>query len=507
MPSSSPADPPEPAGDGGLEALITQADRLRGRIDALRRGGPDGGGGDAPERRWQQALWELAAHQADDLGGQLAQLRDGLADVPGDCDGPADSGAPAGHGVPAQPAQPGSAAYAAPSASGSGTSLVRRVGSAEWDLLTDEVSWSEELYRIFGRTAADGPLSLDELPSWVWTEDRGPLMAAVTDCLVDGRPLDGEFRVVRPDGGVRTVHMTGESVLDDEGGTGSMWAVLRDVSALRRSEQAVRESRDSVRQERLAERTARRLAVELQQEVLPPWRGSQRLPLRGGPVGTLDLAAHYLPSAEGALVGGGWYDALEISDGAAAGGAVLLTVGDLTGHGASATAGMAQLVGALRGMSLAGVRPGPLMGHLNRLLDAAPQPALGSALCCRYEAATRTLAWSQSGHPAPLLLRGGTGEALSPPDGVLLGATYGAAYGERTEHLEPGDVLVLHTEGLAAHGGPTGLRRGGATDRLLSLAPRIASARNAQECLRAVVEEFGGRDREDDACVLIARVR
>lgn len=509
MPSSHSADSSGAPGGVRLDALISQADRLRGGIDAFRR--KDGAGAteaDEYRRRWQRALWDLAAHQADDLGGQLAQLREGLTgpELPEREGG---VGPLAGSGPEAAlPAQPGGAAYGAgPADAGGpgGRSLVRRVGSAEWNLLTDEVTWSRELYRIFGRTAADGPLSLDELPAWVWSEDRGPLMASVTDCLVDGRPIDGEFRLVRPDGGVRTVHVTGEPVLDDEGGTASMWAVLRDVSELRRSEQAVRESRESLQRERQAARTGRRLAVELQQSALPPWRGPRRLSRRGGGTGSLDVAAHYLPSAAGDLVGGGWYDALELPDGAS-----LLTVGDLTGHGPSATSGMALLLGALRGMSLAGVGPGQIMGHLNRLLDSAAQPALGSAVCCRYDPVSRSLTWSQAGHPVPLLFRRGTGSVPAPPEGVLLGARFGAAYGQHTQQLERGDLLVLHTDGLTPRAEDPGRHEapGGRTapDPLLALAPRFASARTAQECVRAVVEEFGDRDREDDACVLVARV-
>jgi len=43
-------------------------------------------------------------------------------------------------------------------------------------------------------------------------------------------------------------------------------------------------------------------------------------------------------------------------------------------------------------------------------------------------------------------------------------------------------------------------------NRLLDLAPRFGGARTAQDCARLVVEEFGAAEREDDACVLVARV-
>lgn len=182
-------------------------------------------------------------------------------------------------------------------------------------------------------------------------------------------------------------------------------------------------------------------------------------------------------------------------------GATLLSVGDLTGQGVTVASGMAMLLGALRGMAVAGTRPGQLMSWLNQLLDASVQPSLGSAVCCRYRPETRTLTWAQAGHPAPLLFRNGTGRMLAAPEGVLLGATSGAVYGQAEETLEDGDLLLLHTDGLVpGHYGAE------AVQRLLDLAPRFRGARTAQDCVRTVVEEFGESEREDDACVLIARI-
>ncbi|PRH77347.1 phosphatase, partial [Streptomyces solincola] len=321
-----------------------------------------------------------------------------------------------------------------------GGSLVGRVGSAEWDLLTDAVHWSSELFTLFGRPQGSRPLALDELPSVVFAEDQPLLTTMVTGCLVDGKSLDGEFRIVRGDGRVRTVHMTGEPVLDADGCTASMWAVLRDVSELRRSERAVRASRDSLERRHQIERVEQRVAVELQEAVLPPWRAAAALP--DGPAG-LDLAGRHLPSGAPTGIGGDWYDALRLPDGE-----VLLTAGGLTGHGLSAASAMTMVLGALRGMAVAGIRPGMLLGHLNEMLECAAQPALGSAVCCRYDPASGTLRWAQAGHPAPLLFRGGSGRALARPEGALLGAVTGAEYGQAEVRLVPGDLLVLCTDGL-----------------------------------------------------------
>ncbi|MBB5935336.1 PP2C family protein-serine/threonine phosphatase [Streptomyces zagrosensis] len=472
--------PPERGARSALDALISQTRRLRGGVDAVRReSGVEDEHSEDPHARWQRVLCELAVHHLDDLGEHLGQLREGLPVDP-------EEAAPPRERVPAAPPEP------------ERRSLLSRVGSAEWNLLTDEVTWSAELYEIFGRRPADGGLSLDELPSWVHCDDQATLTAMVTDCLVDGKPINGEFRIAGPGDRERTVHMVGEPVLEADGSTGSMWAVLRDVSELRRSQQALHETRDSLQRQRHIAQTEHRLAVELQEAVLPPWRSSLQLPHPEGNT-ALDLAAHYLPSAISALIGGDWYDALHLPDGR-----TLLSVGDLTGHGVAATSGMATMLGALRGMAVAGVEPGPLMGFLNQMLDASAQPALGSAVCGLYDSRTRTLTWSQAGHPAPLIFRGGTGWALRPPEGVLLGATSGATYTQRTEVLEPGDVLVLHTDGLAPRSTQASVEAG--AERLLSLAPRFSVARTAQECVRTIVEAFGDEQREDDACVLIARI-
>ncbi|MFG2573849.1 PP2C family protein-serine/threonine phosphatase [Streptomyces sp. NPDC048481] len=445
----------QPPGRGPVDALITQTRRLKGDMDAVRPAAP--GDQADPRGRWQRALYELARHQLDDLDAHLAQLRDG----------------------PPPAVRTASAAPAADRRE----SLLSRVGSAEWNLLTDEALWSEELCRILGRDPAAPALTLDELPSLVLEEDRPKLTSMVTGCLVDARPIDGEFRVVRPDGEPRTVHMMGEPVLDAEGGTASMWAVLRDVSQLRRSQRAVRESRDSLQRQRQRAQAEQQLAAELREAVLPSWRGPLNLP--GGGDGSLDLAARRLPAT---TAGGDWYDALELPDGR-----TLLGVGDLTGQGPAVTSHTAMLLGALRGMAMAGTEPGQLLSWLNQLLDATVQPALAGALCCHYRPDTRTLTWAQAGHPAPLLFRAGTGRRLDAPQGVLLGAASRSVYGQAEETLEEGDVLLLHTESLSA-------------DRLLGLAPRLDGARTAQDCVRTVVEECGETGRDHDACVLVARV-
>ncbi|MDG9717994.1 PP2C family protein-serine/threonine phosphatase [Streptomyces sp. DH24] len=461
MPSHQPAgrSAAQPPGRGPVDALISQTRRLKGDVDAVRRDTP--ADGSDPRGRWQRALYDLALYQLDDLDEHLAQLRDGPLPVPADSEAAWDTPSPG--------------------------SLLSRVGSAEWNLRTDEARWSAEFYDILGRDPAAPPLTLDELPSVVPDTDRPKLTTMVTGCLVDARPIDGEFRVVRPDGDVRTVHMMGEPVLAADGSTVSMWAVLRDVSELRRRRRAVSETRDSLPPRGNRADAGHGFAVEPRGAV--PKHGSPRLPHRDTP--GLDLAAHRLPATTSGLAGGDWCDTLGLPDGE-----TLLGVGDLAGHGVAVTSGVTMLLGAVRGMAMAGTRPGRLLELAEELLLSSAQPDLAGAVCCRYRPSTRTLVWAHAGRPAPLLFRAGTGRALTAP-----GSGASPARAEAEETLQAGDLLLLHTEGLLPPGSATA-----AADRLLGLAPLLTRADNAQDCVRMVAEEFAGTERETGAWVLAARV-
>ncbi|AKH81088.1 phosphatase [Streptomyces sp. CNQ-509] len=473
LPRAAGPHAPEQPERSPVATLLAQIARLRGSLEAVQRE-TIAAAGDAQgaELRWQRALCDLAARQLDSLTLQLGQLRAGH---PVDADRE-DGEGPAGE-FPAGPLdrpQP-------------------RVGSAEWHLLSDIVDWSDDLFDIFGRDPGDGPLSLDELPSWFDPADQPRLTAMVTDCLVDGKPIDGEFRIRRPDGAPRTLHVVGEPVLDAGGATESMWTVVRDVTELRRSRQAVRESESALQRERHFAAAERRIARELHESVLPPWRGAVHLP--AGDPAALTVAGHHFPAAADTPVSGVWYDALPLP-----GGDTFLGVGDVAGRGVPAAAGMTMLLGALRGMALGGADPAALLGRANELLEVSAQPVLVGTVCCRYDPAARTLRWARAAHVSPLLFRDGAGRPLTAPEGVLLGATADTSYAQVSEVLQPGDLLLLHTAALGARSPEP------ARERLLALAPRLAAAPGAQECLRTVVEEFGGGRRGDDACVLVARV-
>jgi PAS domain S-box-containing protein len=82
---------------------------------------------------------------------------------------------------------------------------IAHVGSWEWDIATDRVTWSDELYRIYG-VAPDAPASYAAFLERVHPDDRERVERTIAQGLAERRTVEYEWRVVRPSGEVRRVH-------------------------------------------------------------------------------------------------------------------------------------------------------------------------------------------------------------------------------------------------------------------------------------------------------------
>jgi len=127
---------------------------------------------------------------------------------------------------------------------------VAHVGHWEWDLETDVVVWSDETYRIFGLSAQERPMDLATVRSMVHPEDRESLYRGVDENLLAGVRPDAEFRIVRPNGEVRTVHsvtssrwspMPGDAKRDASGRPYKLFGTVQDVTDRKRAEEALQE--------------------------------------------------------------------------------------------------------------------------------------------------------------------------------------------------------------------------------------------------------------------------
>ncbi len=116
------------------------------------------------------------------------------------------------------------------------------IGSWDRDLVTEELVWSEELYRIFGRHPESFRPSMQALFDSVHPEDRGAFGAQIEASIRAGKPFDFIFRIVRQDGDVRSLLASGSVVLDETGRATRVYGTCQDVTEQRRLEDRLRQS-------------------------------------------------------------------------------------------------------------------------------------------------------------------------------------------------------------------------------------------------------------------------
>jgi sigma-B regulation protein RsbU (phosphoserine phosphatase) len=175
------------------------------------------------------------------------------------------------------------------------------------------------------------------------------------------------------------------------------------------------------------------IAREVQQRLFP-----QTLP----DVPTLAYAGHCRP-ARG--VGGDYYDFLALASGRLG-----LVIGDVSGKGIPAALLMASLQASVRGQSQSGSgNVAELTANVNRLVcDASPENRYATFFYAQFDPATRKLVYTNGGHNPPILLRGSEVLRLEnggPPVGLFRFSQYS----QEEIELQPGDTLVLFTDGIS----------------------------------------------------------
>ncbi|MEV6938125.1 PP2C family protein-serine/threonine phosphatase, partial [Streptomyces sp. NPDC051132] len=169
----------------------------------------------------------------------------------------------------------------------------------------------------------------------------------------------------------------------------------------------------------------------------------------------LQMTVRYLPAPDASQVGGDWYDAFTLPDGATA-----LAVGDVVGHDLEAAAGMAQLRNMLRAYAWSQQEP---PSSVVERLDEAIMPITDVSMATLiFARVTETsdghwqLSWTNAGHPPPLLVtRDGLTHYLTDGHGLLLGTGVRTSRPDATILLPPGATLLLYTDGLVEAPGHT----------------------------------------------------
>jgi PAS domain S-box-containing protein len=116
------------------------------------------------------------------------------------------------------------------------------IGSWAWDIVSDELTWSDELYRIFGLDPNSFGASYDAFLERVARDDREFVNGVLAKALVDHDPFEFHHRVVRPDYTTRILHCRGEVVTDEGGIPIELRGTAQDVTESRQAEEALAES-------------------------------------------------------------------------------------------------------------------------------------------------------------------------------------------------------------------------------------------------------------------------
>jgi hypothetical protein len=373
-----------------------------------------------------------------------------------------------------------------------------RLGGWEEDLVTGAVRWTDSAFALFGlapRPGAEIPLA--DLHSYVIAADK-PVVKRFRQRLREQRDaLTATFRVVRPDDrSIRQIRVFAEPVTDAAGAVVALRGAFQDISAHYHTQVALAATRDQLAdtEQRVAEEHL--LALRLQQAIMPP--DEQPVEAAG-----IDVAVRYRPVGEGHLVGGDWYDTLLLPSQD-----VLLVVGDVAGHGIDAVTGMVAARNSLRALAITGSGPGELLRMLNGVMCELTSGVVGTVVCGLYHPDTSVLRWARAGHLPPVLVRGHTACQLPLPGGVLLGMDPDATYEEAIQPLEPGDTLLLFTDGLIERRGESIVD---VLDEFVATVapvpgspegPEPTAATQADRILASAVS-----DTDDDACLVAVRIR
>jgi PAS domain S-box-containing protein len=285
--------------------------------------------------------------------------------------------------------------------------------------------------------------------------------------------------IVRADGS-RLPALINSVLVRGDGTTDHVRTTVFDATDRRRYEQELLRS----------QRREHEIALQLQRSLL-----AGALPQT--PALALDVA--YRPADAGLEVGGDWYDAFWLDEGAS----VALVVGDVVGRGLASAATMGQLRSAVRALAATGLGPAALLRALDAYSSRHQVGQMATLVYAELTIASRELRFACAGHPPPAVGEPGKEPAFlwggrsTPLD------THLVTPGARTEDacvLAPGSILLLYTDGLVERQADT-LAQG-----MSGLLEQLAARSSQPGLANALVDALRDSERADDMCLLAARL-
>jgi len=364
------------------------------------------------------------------------------------------------------------------------------------DIEGEILNWNAGAERIFGYMAEEAE---GKHFSLLFTNDdckNGVPAQEMRNAEANGKAADERWHL-RKDG---SCFWASGSLTALRGGGGVRWfaKVLRDRTTEKRSEDATAYDL----------RRASRIAQRFQQDMLP------QIPMDTFP--GMSVAALYEAAWDEAQVGGDFYDAFRLSDGQ-----VVIVVGDVSGKGLGAAVRANEIRTALRAIMRESPDPCAALSRLNNfvcdraLLDGEREHLYASLALVILDPLSGKIACTLAGADPVLVLKAGGANGIRKTTGctgLMLGVAAHSTYRIEENVLEPGDRLLLVTDGITETrrelpGSPMGEGRLEflGEDGAAAIATQIPRNATVEQLCRAVLEgahTFCAGPLADDACIL-----
>jgi diguanylate cyclase (GGDEF)-like protein/PAS domain S-box-containing protein len=117
---------------------------------------------------------------------------------------------------------------------------IAHLGGWNWEIVKNELFWSDEVYRIFGQKPQEFVVTYEAFLNFVHTDDREFVNKSVNDALCENKPYNIDHRIVLPDGSVRIVNEQAEVVFDSTGMAIQMNGTVQDITERKLIEEGLR---------------------------------------------------------------------------------------------------------------------------------------------------------------------------------------------------------------------------------------------------------------------------
>ena len=125
---------------------------------------------------------------------------------------------------------------------------IGRMGHWHWLIGEDNISWSEEIFRIFGVDQNQYKPCINGLTDLIHKRDLGRVVQVFQRAIIEEKNYDMEFRIVRPGGDIRFIMCEGRCEKDETGEIIALYGIMQDMTERMLYEQELRQARDASEQ-------------------------------------------------------------------------------------------------------------------------------------------------------------------------------------------------------------------------------------------------------------------